>query len=132
MVLKNTNQLLSNGGEALFAAVYDSPYFYIYNKISKEEKWGKYMHDVENLKPKFSTWPNVTDTYAKKVDLVKNELQQSSIYSPYWTTSHNLLAKRKSPNISTTFSKSKMNKYFFFVSVLFEVSEASMCQKLGL
>ena len=71
MVLKNTNQLLSNGGEALFAAVYDSPYFNIYDKISKKEKWGKYMHDVENLIPKFATWPNVTDTYAKKVRVSK-------------------------------------------------------------
>ena len=52
MVLKNTTQLLSNGGEALFAAVYDSPYFNIYDQISKKEKWGKYMHDVENLLPK--------------------------------------------------------------------------------
>ena len=75
MVLKNTNQLLSNGGEALFAAVYDSPYFNIYDKISKEEKWGKYMHDVENLLPKFATWPNVAGTYAKKVELFKNELR---------------------------------------------------------
>ena len=53
MVLKNTNQLLSNGGEALFAAVYGSPYFNIYDQISKKEKWGKYMHDVKNLLPKF-------------------------------------------------------------------------------
>ena len=33
MVLKNTEKLLSNGGEALFVAVYDSAYFYIYNKV---------------------------------------------------------------------------------------------------
>ena len=71
MVLKNTNQLLSTGGDALFAAVCDSPYFNIYNKISKREKWGKYMNDVENLLPKFASWPNVTETYAKKVDFVK-------------------------------------------------------------
>ena len=71
MVLKNTTQLLSNGGEALFAAVYDSPYFNVYDQISKKEKWGKYMHDVENLLPKFASWPNVTEAYAKKVELLK-------------------------------------------------------------
>ena len=45
------------------------------------------------------------------------------------------LAKRKlfrpSPNVSTTFSKSKMNRQCF-VSVPFEVSEAAMCRKLGI
>ena len=71
MVLKNTTQLLSNGGEALFAAVYDSPYFNVYDQISKKEKWGKYMHDVKNLLPKFASWPNVTEAYAKKVELLK-------------------------------------------------------------
>ena len=104
MVLKNTNQLLSNGGEALFAAVYDSPYFYIYNKISKEEKWGKYMHDVENLKPKFATWPNVTDTYAKKVDLVKNEL---------CTTEFHILPILD--NITQSFSQKKVTQCFYHV-----------------
>ena len=85
MVLKNTNQLLSKGGEALFAAVYDSPYFNIYDKISKKEKWGKYMHDVENLIPKFATWPNVTDTYAKKVVSKKMSCKQRSKLCIYYS-----------------------------------------------
>lgn len=90
MVLKNTNQLLSNGGEALFAAVYDSPYFNIYVKISKKEKWGKYMHGIENLLPiKFSKWPNVTDTYARKAKEAGLEVESCQIsikeheYIPY-------------------------------------------------
>ena len=95
MVLKNTNQLLSNGGEALFAAVYGSPYFNIYDQISKKEKWGKYMHDVENLLPKFASWPNVTETYAKKVELLKKRVANrvpNFAYKPHiaWTISHNL------------------------------------------
>ena len=95
MVLKSTDQLLSNGGEALVAAVYGSPYFNIYDQISKKEKWGKYMHDVENLLPKFASWPNVTETYAKKVELLKKRVANrvpNFAYKPHiaWTISHNL------------------------------------------
>ena len=63
MVLKNTQQLLSHGGEALFVTVYDSPYFYIYKKLSKTEKWGKYMKDVKNMWPVYFFWQNIEETY---------------------------------------------------------------------
>ena len=123
MVLKNTNQLLSNGGEALFAAVYDSPYFNIYDKISKKEKWRKYMHDVENLLPKFASWPNVTDTYAKKVELSKKLCcEQSSkccIYSPYMATSHNLSTylgkKKESYSPVARYKTINITQYFYHI-----------------
>ena len=66
MVLKNTMQLLSSGGEAFFICSYDSPYFYIYNKLSKNEKWGKYMKDVKNMTPEYVFWENVTEMYKEK------------------------------------------------------------------
>ena len=89
MVLKNTQQLLSDDGEALFVSVYDSPYFYIYNEISKSQKWGNYMKDVKNMWPVYFFWPNLAETYKSKANNVGLQVVSCEIrtmqheYIPY-------------------------------------------------
>ena len=89
MFLNNTNQLLSNGGEAFFVAVYDSPYLHIYKDISKNEKWSKYMHDVKNIYPAYFYWPNITKTYTQmaneaRLQVVSCQLEiKNHVYIPY-------------------------------------------------
>ena len=36
------HELLEDGGDALSVFVYDVPYYYIFNEVSKIDKWGKY------------------------------------------------------------------------------------------
>ena len=90
--LKDTYKLLAHEGEALFVSACKGPYFQIYNKLAKTEKWGKYMTDIKEIQtPTYHSWPNVIETYtnmARKAgfEVVSCELlHRKHEYLPYVT-----------------------------------------------